>query len=254
MATGDRETPRRVIDPFEAAREGAHVSLDVVERVAEELKQIVRPETSPAPPRERRPRAGTRRTRGGVAAQASVASEPKPSASSPGAEGLADILAEFLDRAGEVAQGLAGYLEREHGQAEAEACPRLELEGVAGAPAPGKFRFTNTGAAALRGVDLVATDLIAPSGRIGAERIHFDTEGVERLRPGGSITLEVIVDVPDEALAGVYRGLVQAQSPPYASRSAGEGGPAGAWALLVLTVEATDPRSGAQGGEPRTTS
>jgi hypothetical protein len=75
----------------------------------------------------------------------------------------------------------------------------------------------------LQNVNFVATKLVGGEGRIEARYVIFEPQSIPSVRPGGSITTTVTVDVPSETAPDTYRGLIHAE-------------PGGAWAVLELKV------------------
>lgn len=249
MATDQGEPGRRPVDPLVAGvGEGVAAGYRAVESVVEGMAESLRRRPGASSARGASARQRTGRTAG--ARRRSTGKGPgrasgRARASSTTGDELADLIAALLDRFGEAAQDIAGYIgERDWFDGPAE-CPRLGLDGVPGALAEDEFRFTNTGSSALRELGFEATDLLGAAARIDAGQVGFEPQDKERsarLRPGGSTMVTLTVAIPDEVPAGTYRGVIATRSAAPVARGAAEGGPEGAWALLELEVGATDPR------------
>lgn len=192
-------------------REGVAAGYQAVEYVLEGMSESVR----------RRAVSGWTQTTGKEA--------PRQTSDRPAAplnvDELVGSFARLLGRAGEVAQEAAHYIgERDHAPTRPEAPALLVLRAIPGARATVDFRISNTGATALSGVTLVATDLIGDEAPIPADAVNFNPGHIESIRPGGMTPAEIVVAVPLTTRPGTFRGLLHA-------------GPGDAWTVLELTVE-----------------
>ena len=251
-----REPRRRQVDPLlgvaaEAARAGLRGADYVVEGLSESLRR------------------GTgRRSAGATAGRWRAAQTQAQGARSrsygptraPGAQGTssppvtgstADLFVELLQRFGEGVQNIVPAIaERQRFDGEHER-PTLELRGAPGHPAEVEFAFTNTGPSALATVTFTATDLLGPTEQIAADAVSFKPEAVKRdedphiphVRPGGTANVIVVVEIPEEASAGFYRGVIAERSAAREGRPGAEGGLEDVWAMLELEVVPIDPRS-----------
>lgn len=239
-----RAQPRRTTRPLTSGvQEAVDATLDLAERVTESAAYALR--RRPAAPGEGPARGPRRAGRAPAGAAEPAAAMPAGRAGGRGSAAdligeVAGIFAELLDRAGEAAQEVAASIgEQEWAGADYEACPQLEVRGVAAGDAAWEFRFTNTGSSALDEVGFVATELIGSAGSIDAGQIRFEPEQISRLGPAKSEAVKVIVRIPEGQTEGTYRGLIQARAASKRDRAAAEAGPEGAWALLRLEVAAT---------------
>jgi alpha-galactosidase-like protein len=126
---------------------------------------------------------------------------------------VAAIVAEILTRAGAVADEVAQTLSHHSsGQAgSGSAVAELSVQAVAGETATLDFAVWNTGATALRQVNVYATDLIGAGRRIPDKAVSFSPSLLAHVGPGKSTPVKVEVAVPARTPAGTYRGLVQAE-------------------------------------------
>lgn len=228
--------PRRGIDPLaEGITDGVHAGYQAVEYVLEGLREslgvravssrrrlgdgVARAER-PAPVEDRRPARPARSAR--------AEGRPAPAraiVSRDVIDDLAYLLAEVLDRAGEVAQDVAQTI-TEQGPDEREGPAGPAVIALEGGPdqerAEATFTFWNTTAGRLTDVRMVAPELTGPEGSIPDEAVTFDPEGADAVPPGASVEFAVRVRLGG-VTPGVYRGLAQSQ-------------PGGAYVVLELTV------------------
>jgi hypothetical protein len=125
---------------------------------------------------------------------------------------IAGLLADFLDRAGGVAQDVAtGIDERTANDPAAPPRKELELHTAPGGTARGKFTIWNRGDVKLEVVGFKSTSLLGPFGaEIVASAVSFDPDPIERILPRQGEEIVVSVDVPAEVVVGTYHGLVRA--------------------------------------------
>jgi hypothetical protein len=213
-ATRQGQSTRRGYDPLVAGiSEGVAAGYQALEHVVDGFRESVQHRGDPGSPRE----GGGRQGPGGDRAY--------PAPPFDIVDDLATIFAEFLARAGEVAQATAKAIgERTWTPTHPGRSDVLDLDGAAGARAVVEFTVWNNGAKALKEVAFASTDLISVNGRIDADAVSFDPSYIERIAIGAKATVNIIVAVPDDADPGTYRGLVVAE-------------PGGAWAVLELNVE-----------------
>lgn len=228
--SADEKAARRPADPLIAGvSDGVAAGYDALEHVLHGLRESVRQRVGvgDAPARAARRATGSARgSRPGLRAPSGYLVDE-----------VASLATQLLDRGADLAQDASGYIdERPWAASGVEGPAMLDLRAAAGEACGVEFRVTNTGASALTSVRLGATELIGGAGRI-ADAVGFEPEAIERARPGGSVTVEVSVRVPDDAAAGTYRGVVAAD-------------PGEAWAVLELTVP--PPGRGPPKREPAT--
>lgn len=229
---GDQGEPRRrATGSFVAAAgEAVDAGFRALQHVEAGLSESLR--RSP-------PRSGRSAGRARAAAPSAAGARPPHAI----VDELADFTADILDRMGEAARDIAGHIGEHDRSAPPSPVPRLELEGAPGRRAKDKFWFRNTGGTALKQVSFEATDLLGAGRRIDAGSISFEHSGkdqIERLQPGGLTAVIVAVDIPRDAVANIYRGVIVAVFPPPSRGRRYDAGPVGAWALLELEVLATD--------------
>jgi hypothetical protein len=169
---------------------------------------------------------------GGPAGPGGPAGRPGGSAPSGLVADVAAIIAELLTRAGAVAEEVAQTLTQQSTRSggDGAAMHELSVDGTAGATAELEFSVWNTGATALRGVKLSATDLLGPARRIAAKLVAFSPAELPHVGPSSSVPVAVSIEVPSSAAPGTYRGLVQAE-------------PGDTSAVIVLTVTAASKKS-----------
>jgi hypothetical protein len=136
---------------------------------------------------------------------------------------VASIAAEIIGLLGEVAQETAESITERARPARRGECVPLELMAEPGYEAAVDFHVWNTSSTVLHGIDLVASELVDHDNRIGADAVRFVPARLDRILPGRSATVQVVVTVPRGTTPGTYRGVVQAE-------------PGGAWAVLELEV------------------
>lgn len=242
MASEYRGPRRRSIveGTIEGVTAGARVVEDAVDTLAESVRRTSR--TGYATGASSREREARKAGRGGRSKDKGQAPEGRRERGSESVVGeIADLTADLLDRLGDAAQDIADSIgDRDWFPPE---CPTIEPHGPPGGAAKVRFRFTNTSPSALGEVGFEATDLLGTTGRIRADAVHFsfaDDEVIPRIGPGKSRMVTLEIGIPEEAPAGIYRGVIAARSGGLAGREAAEAGPQGAWALVELEVEATD--------------
>jgi len=246
-----REPRRRQVDPLlgvaaEAARAGLRGADYVVEGLSEGLRRGTGRRSAGAA--AGRWRAAQTQAQGARARSYGPTRAPGPQGpSSPPVTGsTADLFIELLRRFGEGVQNVAPAIaERQRFDGEHER-PTLELRGAPGHPTEVEFAFTNTGPSALARVTFEATDLLGPTERIDAGAVTFPPEEdppIPHVRPGGTARVIVVVAIPEEVSAGIYRGVIAERSGVGEGRAGDEGGPEDAWALIELEVAGIDPRS-----------
>jgi uncharacterized membrane protein len=221
MAAERGDPSRRAVDPFVAGvSDGVAHGYQAVERVVSGLHQSLRIQARPALPSAQFTAQGTqippRQTTYGQPATLALVDD------------LAAIFAELLTRAGDAAQEISHAIttQQQAGASARQDCiSRLLLSATPGKTASVQFDFWNTQAVALRPVGFAATDFIGDAGRIGNDVVRFDPPVIEFLRPGDGASVSVEVAVPEQAAAGLYRALVQAE-------------PGNATVVLELTVSA----------------
>jgi hypothetical protein len=236
MATDQRGQARRPIEPLvDVVTDSVALGYQAVELVVEGLRESLRvraaapPGSSPPYGRPPRPYPRTRRTYAAPGAKPPrvYGTEPPPPSgtSHPGAGAaassgaligdLAGIASELLQRAGTVAAEVASAASARAGQAAdtgaPPSVPELVASAAAGDCASIDFCVWNTGATALRTVKLSVTDLIGPDGTALAGQMTFDPPVIDQIGPGRNATVRIEVDVPKDAAAANYRGLVQAE-------------------------------------------
>jgi hypothetical protein len=155
---------------------------------------------------------------------------------------IADLTADVMHRVGDAFRDFA-----EHDRLEADEIPRLELDGVAGSTVAEDFLFSNTGATALKNVMFKKTQLLGVGADIDVDAISFKlgqavAPGIQRVVPGGRTAVTIAVEIPDDAPAGVYHGVIAAIAPPPDDRGGTEA--VGARALVALEVRAKDASGG----------
>jgi hypothetical protein len=126
---------------------------------------------------------------------------------------IAGMLADFLDRAGGVAQDVAtGIDERTANDPAAPARKELELYTAPGGTARGKFTIWNRGDVKLEVVGFQSTSLLGPLGaEIVASAVTFDPDPIGQILPRQGEEVVVAVEVPAEVVVGTYHGLVRAK-------------------------------------------
>jgi hypothetical protein len=195
--TAERDTPPRgQIDPLVAGvRDGVRTGYRALEHVREGLRESLR-----------------------VRAEASVPAQPARGRTTAPPEPRLDVLddlarmvAELLQRGGELAQDVArSIFEQPLVPPRPGPAGRLAATAEAGKKAVVEFRLTNTSASPLREVTPIATDLVAGRHRVSFEAVSFDPPVIEYLRAGGSVLVTVTVDT-SELAPDVYRCLIHAE-------------------------------------------
>jgi hypothetical protein len=243
MASEYRGPRRRSIveGSIEGVAAGARVVEDAVDTLADSVRRRSRTSyATGASSREREARKAERRGRSKDKGR-SPRGPREPGSESVVGE-IADLTADLLDRLGDAAQDIADSIgERDWFPPD---CPTIEPHGLPGGAAKVRFRFTNTSPSGLGKVGFEATDLLGATDRINAGAVHFsfgDDEVIPRIGPGKSRMVTLEIEIPQDARADIYRGVIAARTGGLAGREAAEAGPEGAWALVELEVEATDP-------------
>jgi hypothetical protein len=182
---------------------------------------------------ERRPDIGSRRDEGGQRRRSPRGAGPPLDI----IDDLASLIADLLDRAGEVAQETAHSItERSWVPEHDYECPRLGITGEPGAEASADFRVWNTSSKTLARVDLFSTDLLGQEAAISADAVTFAPSYIDRIPPNRSASPKVVVKIPADATEGTYRGVIQAK-------------PGDAWAILEVTVKPPKPETEKPPGE-----
>ena len=160
---------------------------------------------------------------------------------------LADLTVGFLDGLGDAVREIAGDIAERDRFADDPRHHTLASEGAPGETVDDEFLLSNTGPTALKELTFEATDLIGDAeAPIPATAVSFTPKrrgSVERVRPGGSTTVVVAIDIPEGTPPGMYHGVVCARFASQDDRSEAQAGPVGAWALIELDVLPTDPRT-----------
>jgi hypothetical protein len=201
MADERRQTR---IDPLvEGVTDGVSHGYQALERVLEGLAQSLRVQG-----------------RGGGAGSG-VSAAGRPSA----VDHSTQIVIELLHRAGDLAHGVAHAVARQGPGApgQQESTHEVVLEAPPGGRASADFKLWNTGPTVLRQLSFQATDLHGAGEQIASKAVTFRPQAVKNIRQNAAAEVQVEVTVPAKAVAGRYRGLVQAK-------------PGDAYAVLELTV------------------
>lgn len=139
------------------------------------------------------------------------------------ADEVADIVAELLGVGADLAEEAIEVIDERPWAGGGSAFEPVRVEAAPGETATVEFRVTNTGATALDNLELGSTELVRGQQRLGIDTLRFDPPVIERLRPGGSVAVSVVLAVSEEAEPGPFRGIVQAQ-------------PGDAWSVIELNV------------------
>jgi len=152
--------------------------------------------------------------------------------------GLAHLVVELFDLFGEIVDGLVGGIGEE---IFGEEVHRLEPPPVApGETTKLRFRFTNTGSAALEGLGFSPTPLLDGAEKIDPGAIKFPNVQVgTRVEPNSHISVDMQVAVPANQPLGTYRGVVVATSTPAPGLPSAEPS-LDAWALVEVRVGVPD--------------
>lgn len=241
MAGDQGEARRRASDSLVAAvGEAVAAGYRVGDHVVEGVNESVRRKSASRFARTASARGQTARATGRRSGSTRTSAAAEEAAPQTIVGDIADLTADMLERMGEAARDIAGHIaERDRFEVPSDV-PRLELEGAPGRTVAGKFWFRNTSGMALKEIAFYSTDLLGGGDAINNGAVRFEHDGgarVERMRPGELTSVIVVVEIPADAPADSYRGVIAARRERrYASESVG------AWALLELEVLATDPR------------
>jgi hypothetical protein len=213
---GERGSKRRGYDPLVAGiSDGVAAGYQALEYVFQGLSESL----------ERRPGTRSRHERDGERRRPARGVGPPLDI----VDDLASLFAELLGRVGEVAQETASSItDRSWVPAQEEECVRLEITAEPGGQGFTDFRVWNPSSKVLNRVDLMATDLIGHEETIDADAVTFAPTHVDRIPPNRSASPKVVVQIPEDASLGTYRGVIQAM-------------PGQAWAVLEVTVKRHRP-------------
>jgi hypothetical protein len=245
MASEQGDRSRRPIEPLvTVVSESVSLGYSALELVVEGLRESLRLQSGRGAARTGRATVPLSVRPATGAGQEGAQSGPQSGAQTQGRATLttsaalvgdfAAIAAELFGRAGAVASEVASTVsERVAQPAQTPSIPELVVDAVVGEPTTLEFSVWNTGPTALRKVVLNATDLIGSGHHSIRDAIKFRPAIVAQVGPGRSVDVEVDVSVPKSAVAGVYRGLIQAE-------------PGDTCAVLMLNVAAAPKRRAAK--------
>jgi hypothetical protein len=212
MADERRQTR---IDPLvEGVTDGVSHGYQALERVLEGLAQSLRVQG-----------------RGG-AAGSGVTPAGRPSA----VDHSTQIVIELLHRAGDLAHGVAHTVARQApgGAAQQAGAHEVVLKAAPGERSSADFKVWNTGPTLLRELTLHASDLHGEGRQIPSTAVTFTPPAVHNVRQSAAAEVQVEVAVPSGAVAGRYRGLIEAS-------------PGDTYAVLALTVVEGGPHRATAG-------
>jgi hypothetical protein len=238
MASDQEPEPTRAMEPLLAAVSDSVASgYQALEHVIEGLAESLRLQSGavarrPAPSRGAPRQPSVRVSQGRSAPRPSSPRAPAPPRAVPVGlvQDLAAVFAELLGTAGAFAEEVAQTIaEQAAGTADDTCLPLLTARAAPGGTATTDFTVWNTGAAALKGVALRATDLVSASARSPEDAVSFAPPAISWIGPGKGETIAITIAVPKDALPGTYRGVVIAA-------------PGDACAVLELTITEPAPQ------------
>ena len=243
MASDQEPEPTRAMEPLLAAVSDSVASgYQALEHVIEGLAESLRLQSGavarrPAPSRgvPRQPSVRVSQGRSAFRPPAARPSSPRAPAAPRAVpvglvQDLAAVFAELLGTAGAFAEEVAQTIAEQAAGTPDDTClPVLTARAAPGGTATTDFTVWNTGAAALKGVALQATDLVSASARSPEDAVSFTPAAISWIGPGKGETIAITIAVPKDALPGTYRGVVIAA-------------PGDACAVLELTITEPAPQ------------
>jgi hypothetical protein len=208
---------RRGSEPFIVGiSEGVNAGYQALEYVLQGLRESVRLRRTGSGPT---PATNARQQRGGGGRPLDI-------------DQVVGMVGDLLGSASDVAQEVArtvGERTAKAGQHEPRH-DRLSIEAPQGGEGSTEFHVHNTSPSILKGVKLMATDMVGDAGQIAAA-VDFEPRSIDKIPPGRWSMATVKVKVPDRAVPGAtYRALLQ-------------GEPGGAVSMLEVVVTPKEPEA-----------